>query len=547
MSAVEMDKLDCKVEVRKYVLVSRPSRWDKRGDRVVVQSPVIEIRNTDIRIPVKRFSGEEDNSVEFLPRKDIEKDASVVYDKERVSKIPVWVDAHGVAVLDSSPEDELEYRRNDKFWIHVGASTSQHQTTVPVINLRTQAKGTINLRNVCWYPKMRGPNDELWTLGGEARKLKHSGSRKFTYWSFVICQRLDGRDPTTKSVEIPTKDSSLADRSILSFADRRLMFERRLERMLERLPLRYMVPSQKEGIMTPPSSPDSVTQNHSKMLTTIRPAPSVPPSFASIAESLKKPVGLGAPVLPSLRSVLRPILQPPQIPVTSTFMINRPAVQDKGPASLSRILSPLITTSHQRKYGRDRELAKFDGDEVISAQVLCELSRKITLERAAIASREIGDIPEENRSLRFAIMGSDSVADLCDRGDAECEYVSRFPFKHYHSPAHKCQLSDRGHRHCVSQRTPLPEYFGGCLLMTTPSLRHECCYWKPEDRTTFPPRQRYPQHERMQEEANKRRRSIYDMNSKILHLTPPLTPLECEDLTEAGRQLYRADCFSRTF
>jgi len=535
-----MEKLDCKVEVRKYVLVTRPSRWNKRGGRVVVQSPVLAIQNTDIRIPVKRFNGEEANSVEFLPIKDIEKDASAIYTKERVSKTPVWVDAHGIAIADSSSDDELKYCRNDKFWIHVGASTSQYQTTVPVINLRTQAKGTVNIKNVCWYPKIQGPNEELWTLGGKTRSMKQSGSRKYTYFSsFVICQKLDGRDPTTRSfAEIPTKETpSLSDRSLLSSADQRSMFERRLESMLERQLPRYNTPSHREGIMTPPSSPDSENQNHTKLATTRPPTPSVPPPFGSIAELLKKTVE------PSICRVIPPIFQVPRIPITS--MINAPEIKGSKPDSLSQLISPTNTACQQQPYSR--ELSNFGGDEVISAQILCDLSRRITLERAAIVSREIGCLPQESCSARFAIMGSDSVVNLCDRGNVDCEYLFRFPFKHYHSPANKCQLSDPNHRHCVSQRVPLPEYFGGCLLMSTPSLRHECCYWKPEDRATLPPRQRYLHQEQTQEEADKRRRILCGLSSKALHLTPPATPLECENLTEAGRQLYRADCLPRSF
>ncbi|KAH8601648.1 hypothetical protein B0O99DRAFT_501216, partial [Bisporella sp. PMI_857] len=136
-----MEPLDCKVSVRKYVLVSRPSKWSQKSCRVVVQSPVLNIRNTDTEIPVKRFSGEDDNSVCYLLRQDIERDASHIYDKECVSKAEVRIDAHGVAISDSVSSEELAYKRGDKFWIYVGSSTSQYTTTVPVINLRTRESG----------------------------------------------------------------------------------------------------------------------------------------------------------------------------------------------------------------------------------------------------------------------------------------------------------------------------------------------------------------------------------------------------------------------
>jgi hypothetical protein len=175
MAAVEIKIFDCKVKLRKYVLISRPSRWNQLGDRVVVQSPMIPIPNTAVLVPVKRFCGEKDNSGCFLPRCDIEKDASPIYDRELVSKTVTLVDAHGVALSDSSPDEELEHKEGDKFWIYVGASTIQHQTTVPVISLRTYKTGTIIISNVCWYPKIQGTDQEIWTLGG------HPGSRNFSY------------------------------------------------------------------------------------------------------------------------------------------------------------------------------------------------------------------------------------------------------------------------------------------------------------------------------------------------------------------------------
>ena len=542
MAAVGTEKLDCKVEVRNYVLVSRPSRWTKSDNRIVVQSPVLQIRNSDIRVPLKRCSREDDNAVEFLPVTDIEKDASYIYDKERVCKTPVCVNAHGVALSDSN-SDELAYRRNDKFWIYVGASTDQYKTTVPVINLKTGANGSIDIKKVCWYPKMQGPKGELLTLGGEPRVCRHGGWKETTTFSFAICQKPDGNVSTRTNLRIPTKHTTLPDISMLSSTDQRLLFERRLEIMLKMQSPQYTAPLHQEGIMTPPSSPDSENLSFLKMVTKARPVPTVPPPIASIAETLEKLVdpirGSAAP----LERVLPPVLQTSRIPISSILSTSSLDTSDRGFASVSRELPPL--TRSQQPYRR--ELASFDGDEMCSAQILCDLSRKMTVGRMATASHEIGGIPEDNRGLRFAIMGSDSFTDLCDRGNAECEYAFRFPFKHYHSPAIKCLLSGDSHRHCVSQRLPLPEYFGGCLLMTIPSLGHQCCYWRPEDRTTLPPRKRYLHHEKDQQEENKWRRTICDTRFRTPQVTPSVIPLEREGLTEAGRQLYRYDSLPRNF
>jgi hypothetical protein len=68
-----------------------------------------------------------------------------------------WVDAHGVAIIDSQPDEEFKYRQGDTFWLFVGANTSQYQKTVPVINLQTRQHGMIGIDNVCWFPKIQGP------------------------------------------------------------------------------------------------------------------------------------------------------------------------------------------------------------------------------------------------------------------------------------------------------------------------------------------------------------------------------------------------------
>jgi hypothetical protein len=129
----------------------------------VVQAPVPppNFDNTFSSIPVKRFSGEEDNSVCFLPVTDIDKDSSNIYDKARVSKSTSWIEAHGVTLFDSAPDEELEYRCGDCFWICVGPDTNKYQTIVPVINLRTFEDGDIPVDRVCWYPKIKGPNNEF--------------------------------------------------------------------------------------------------------------------------------------------------------------------------------------------------------------------------------------------------------------------------------------------------------------------------------------------------------------------------------------------------
>jgi hypothetical protein len=227
MNSKQLGILDCKVEVRKYVLVSQPSRWRQKSERVVVQSPMLKITESVSVVPVKRYKGEEENSVCFIPKEDIEKDTSKIYDKTRVSTGTSWVDAHGVALFDSSVHDQIIYLRGDPFWICIGASTKGYEQIVPVINLRTYEKGDVEIEQVCWYPKIQGPNQELWTPGGETRKLKQGGAGEYSHWCWVVCQKLDGTPPTTKTVEIPTNEVNMKDRRLLSISETRSLFEKR--------------------------------------------------------------------------------------------------------------------------------------------------------------------------------------------------------------------------------------------------------------------------------------------------------------------------------
>lgn len=161
---------DCKVEVRNYVLVPNPSRWNQKGKRVVVQSPVLVPTGAQ-KIPVKRYcQGDDLNSICELGTEDIEHDTSDIYKEARVSQKTSWINAHGVALRPGSG-----YEAGDRFWIYVASDTNSHRTSVPVINLRTHESGEIAIDHVCWFPQVQGHNDELWTLGGDIRNMKLCG------------------------------------------------------------------------------------------------------------------------------------------------------------------------------------------------------------------------------------------------------------------------------------------------------------------------------------------------------------------------------------
>lgn len=228
MESIDPDVLDCKVEIRKYVLVSQPKRWRRKGHRVVVQSPMLEISKSTTHVPVRCFRGEEENGVCFLEKSDIEKDSSKIYGKLQVGQTTTWINAHGVALLDSTEKENnnfsLEYRRGHRFWIYIGAVTDNYEKTIPVINLDTFKSGTIPIDHVCWYPKIQ-VGEELWTLGGETRKMRLSGPGNCSYWSWIVVQDQDGY-ASTRNEQIPNQEVEIEGARLLSSTEARSLFER---------------------------------------------------------------------------------------------------------------------------------------------------------------------------------------------------------------------------------------------------------------------------------------------------------------------------------
>lgn len=52
MESVAALTVDCKVEMQKYVLIAQPSRWQQKGERVVVQSPILHLSKDTLVVPV---------------------------------------------------------------------------------------------------------------------------------------------------------------------------------------------------------------------------------------------------------------------------------------------------------------------------------------------------------------------------------------------------------------------------------------------------------------------------------------------------------------
>jgi len=479
----------------------------------VVQSPMLSIPKFDTWVPVKRFNGEGENSVCFLPRRDIEKDASNVYEKECVSKNPLWADAHGVAITNSDPDEEFEYEVGHRFWIMIGASPSQHSRMVPVINLDTFATGSVDIEHVCWVPKYQGPGSEIYTLGGQVRKLKHSGSRNFSFWSWAICQQLSG--PTvTKNVEIPKSEGSLLDRMELLGIRRRTLFEAKFKAMVEEYSKALIEPPQLNsitGLLTPPSSPTAadpallgfsetsqptVTElsNSAQAVALNQPnmnlsAPDIWPEKVpvaqicqSIGDQRKQSKIVDPPI--SIAAIQARVPRPPASQTNTLMSIRRIIEQnvlsmEQNMVSLANnstalshwiVEPPSCKVSQQRSYSDRSSMS----DVSEAASTLIDLSHKATLKRHSVSGNNQTKAVQRLSSVQYLITGCTSFAELCDRVDVDCSYIRKFTFKHFHSSGDTCQLSHVDH--CVSKLETYPEKLRICLLSDLPSeRRHQCC------------------------------------------------------------------------
>ncbi|KAH7342369.1 hypothetical protein BKA65DRAFT_290646 [Rhexocercosporidium sp. MPI-PUGE-AT-0058] len=475
MSTSQLDTKDCKVEVRKYVLVSQPSRWHQKGQRVVVQSPMLNIPKDVSFVPVKRFNGEEQNLVCFLPRTDIERDSNDAYQRLHVSRTPSSIEAHGTAICDGDPSDDFLYIQNDRFWIHVNSSTDGYNDKVPVINLRTYQSGAIPVDHVCWFPKIHSTSwcsethsrrEQLWTTGGPTRKLKLSGSKNYALWSFVVCQFTDGTNPVAKSVKIPTKDTQSSEARYLSLSESSLLFDARRRRMVEKLhgncpphPPAFLPP-------TPPASPEL---------------------------DMSRKVGKGKDIRPKTVASV-PVDEVISIWARIGDMVTRRAFQSNHYVLRTSLVHPRRCQSAEGSMERGRSASialptdKHDNDSGCSfnsttsgsrdvspdSQADAEYLRKVTEGRRVHYGILLKEFKEQPRMFRtYANLGGRpaglpfSAADpliasdptriradweakrqghnpnpdnLCQNNDLHCSYTTKYTCKHYHPDPAKCYL-----------------------------------------------------------------------------------------------------------
>ncbi|KAH6671765.1 hypothetical protein B0J14DRAFT_80488 [Halenospora varia] len=481
MSSTHVDILTCHVKVRRYILVAKPSRWaqkgERKGERVVVHSSMVEIPDGTSHVPVKRcLRGQEQNPVCFLPIQEIENDSNKIYENLQISTQPSWSNAHGVALVNSSPDSGFEYRRSDCFWINIGSSTNGFDHSVPVINLRTSKSGTIALQDVCWYPKVLGPSGQLWTMGGETRELKQCGSRKFTYWSWVICQDLDGEPPTTANKEIPTKDVQLGDRRVLSAEESHTLFRKRLNCIEERAKGKHKL---EVVLPTPPLTPalyhhEAKSPNH-----TVTSGVSSAPSEQGGVERWRRIIEQSRSPNAPCKLLKGNLIHPRIIP-------NSPDTELRGcsPESTRRSETPETPAAHTIN-----GVEQYTGTDIFLASCLD------TIRHSTISSRPAGDAstPNHHRSWIQTLPPKPGLTNFCDRKDPDCLYIYQFHQPHFHSSPEKCIIgpdsaeitttlpSSNTHEHCISRLHPLPDRLGPCMLADLPSRNHKCCYWQPKD------------------------------------------------------------------
>ncbi|TVY23138.1 hypothetical protein LHYA1_G007874 [Lachnellula hyalina] len=492
MYSARLEIPNCKVKVRSYVLVQNPSRWNVKGERVIVQSPIQNLSTTLQEIPVKRyFQDEEQNSVCMLGVQDIEGDTNDIYEELQVSRRPSWINAHGVALCRGPSSYGFEYELGDPFWINVGPNTNHYTTSVPVINLKTHKSGSIAVGHVCWYPHVQGPDDELWTLGGEVRNLKLRGSGNFSYWSWVVCQKLDGTLSTTKSVEIPTKRINLGDRWKLTAQEARFLYDQKYQYMDERL----RCPPKCE-LLTPPATPPTQREDsgppakkakYDQVQTGRTP-------FAEPDAALWGRIYSWAMQRQGQFKVLGSSLVQSALTTTSAVHESMPrsfsitAVEDSSSDfdwsdDTSSIASVEISVLDYRS-------AEAEGQKWLCASTLMEMGRRPGFPLGVKTSTGQHAHPE---TYHIDTTISGRYDHLCDLKDPGCTYSSQSTCAHFHVPPSKCTFTistaeplSPPHEHCISRLRPLPGQAGPCLLTEKVDRKHICCGWADKDKDDWP-------------------------------------------------------------
>ncbi|KAF7896867.1 uncharacterized protein EAF01_009270 [Botrytis porri] len=501
--------MDCKVLGRRYVLVARPSKWAQLGHRVVVQSPVLKIAN-ESHIPVRRFKGEDENSVCFMPVQDIEKDGSIAYKNAGIATEATQMDAHGMALIES--DSEFEYQPGDRFWLLITAKGDGYENDVPVINLRTMKAGSVPSSHVCWFPKMRGPENEVWTFGGNIRKLKLHGRNNFTLWIWGIRQYLDGKHATTKYIQIPERNVNTDEQQWLKSSSARSLFSHIYKSMIKDCqqiisPTLSLLRATNCSILprslhTPHISPcmnDPRLLNENESFTPRL----VSRDLVAVWKNITNLASKGTP-----RPIQSSLIHPQRILSSPDRRKFRRTELDDTRSDLGHFESTARSSTGSPSLAMESSKFRVPSDDIMElladrdgGGIRCAL-RLLDWTRKQVEESRAKDAEHSRLSVAHPLLRRNptilseryqkkrklsAITELCDSGEDECEWSLRFTSKHYHPDNRKCILTKniREHEHCVSSLRPLPSSAGPCLL-TAGAQEHQCCIWEDEDTKNLP-------------------------------------------------------------
>lgn len=405
---------------------------------------------------------------------------------------------------------------------------------------------------------------QFWTLGGGTRKRQLSGARKFSYYSWAICQRLDGTPTATETVEIPTREVRLEGKRKLSTSESRSLFNKILQCMTGepydeadqtnqsessfRSPGHCSPCSQVIVLPTPPTLPGHQLSQLQQLQHLPKKAPTqeqrplpLPSPWQGIFElsgringryilrkSLIHPQELALTrtklrqsLLPSVETASKDIDRSKSNNVNKVYSTREPFVCNTRESSAHHTRD----SSPSRAEASDEELCNQDtpssecSEMIGAAEILVEMSRNVYLD--ATSPREAWEAHKPTENPMFTA--------LCTQRDAQCPYTILSTRLHYHCPPEKCKLSrpssnpsqqegalqdvyDPDHTHCVSRLGAFPDSAGECHLQNSRSRfpNHKCCYWDEEDLKTVPTRGQRSCESKKLEEARKKGLRILD-------------------------------------
>ncbi|KAH0538814.1 hypothetical protein FGG08_004590 [Glutinoglossum americanum] len=261
MSKPESPSIDCGIYVCRY-FVKRPTTRDDislppRGRNIVLiplQSP-----QKDYGIPALRIYKSPSSvialqrEVGFVHMKDLIDHSSARYSKLGISTEPFRQYAHGIAYRDGG-SDGFRYQRGDTFWLfdRLIPSLETGGNSAPVINLRTSEYGVLRVNDVCWYPDVRGPGGDLWTVSGVLREIRGEIPKLYAYTIHRVNQPV--------SLERQGFGQARIDGDSMPKPERKEMYLQKMLAVGEALQREDQISGDNSSLNSPPPSPTAVLE-----------------------------------------------------------------------------------------------------------------------------------------------------------------------------------------------------------------------------------------------------------------------------------------------